>query len=207
MSGVVVIHALGATDGGEPWARAFAAAGFDDVVVPDLPGHGAEQAPTGGNYVRAMAGFEVARLVAGGLDLSDRTVVGVGHGGWIASLLAIAGVAPRIVLVDGLGAPWTGVGDRMAARRATMRAILADSAAMAPHTGPGPDPRLAHAIDPHGDEALAIEVARLVAVPTLVLQADPSDVVRVSAAFAAATVVANDGSPAEVATAVRTWSP
>ncbi len=205
MSAILIVHPLGVDHHAGPWKDAFVDAGFSDVVAPELPGHGLAQAPTGGNYVRAVAGFAVARMAADGLDLADRTVVGIGHGGWIASLLAIAGVVPRVVFVDGLGTPWLDVPERMTRRRATMREMLADQASMAMHRAAGPDPRLRHPIDPHGDEPLAIEAAGLVTVPALVLQPDPVMVARVTEAFADVTVEANGGTPPEVAAAVHTW--
>lgn len=206
MRPLVVLHDLGDAAGGSPWRDALAHAGLDAVVAPDLPGHGDAAPPVGGNYVRADAGYLLARLQSEGLAPDHAVLVGVGHSGWIATVAAIGGHAAGVVLVDGLGAPWRTIEDRLADRRARTRRLLDDDAAMAHHRGPGPDPRLRHVQAPHGDWSLAMEAASLINVPALVVDPDPDSVAEVVDAFAGpVTLVRGDRTPSTVAAALGEW--
>lgn len=206
MRSVLVLHGLGDPRGGAPWADAFRAVGFDDVLAPDLPGHGAAAQPAGGNYGMADAAFAAGHVLASGVDLAQRVVVGVGQSGWSAQVLAVAGHAGSLVLVDGLGAPWRSTAERMERRRDRQRAILADPAAMAPHRGAGPDPRLAHRIDSHGDHALACRAAALVPVPTLLIEQSMHAVSAVVACFGVpVTVHESSQDPRTVGALVAAW--
>ncbi len=206
MRPVVVLHDLGDAAGGAPWRSALKAVGIDEVVAPDMPGHGEAPAPVGGNYVRADAGYLLARLQGEGLAPDHAVIVGVGHSGWIAQVAAIGGHAAAVAVVDGLGAPWRPVQERLADRRTRTRRLLDDDAAMTPHDGPGPDPRIRHVMAPHGDIALAVEAAELVTVPALVVDPDPVAVDAVVAAFAGPTTFVEGGrTPASVAVALGDW--
>lgn len=205
MTQVVVLHDLGDHAGGAPWRDAFAAEGLD-VAAPDLPGHGGASPPVGGNYVRADAGYLLASLLDDGHAAAESVLVGVGHSGWIATVAAVGSHVGGVVLVDGLGRPWRPVQERLARRRELTRALLADTDAMAPHLGPGPDPRLGYVQDPHGDEALAIEAAALVRVPALVIEPDLVGLDDVEAAFAGpVTMLRGTRHPSEVARQVAAW--
>lgn len=179
---VIVLHDIGDRAGGTAWRAALDDAGIDDVWAPDLAGHNGAAPPTGGNYTRLDPAYTVARAVVAGLDLSDAVLVGVGHSGWSALVMAVAGQGTGLVLVDGLGTPWVGPAARGARRRAAARAISLDAAAVAPAGDATLDPRLSHRLPPHGDEALVRDAARAVSVPTLLIGAD----------HAAATTVATD---------------
>lgn len=206
MSRIVVLHDLGDPAGGAPWRDALGAAGFSDVLAPDVPGHGAAPPPVGGNYVRADAGYLLAHLLSDEPGLEDSVLVGVGHSGWIATVAAVGGHVGAIVLIDGLGRPWQPVDERLARRRERTRALLSDDAAMAPHDGSGPDPRLRYVLDPHGDEALAVEAASLVQVPALVIEPDLDGIAAVASAFAGpVTTALGDRSPSAAARHIADW--
>ena len=206
MSRIVVLHDLGDHTGGAPWVAALEACGLSEVVAPDLPGHGSAEAPVGGNYVRADAGYLLAGLLDDGLVGADSVLVGVGHSGWIATVAAVGGHVGAIVLVDGLGRPWRPVDERLERRRRRTRELLADEAAMAVHDGPGPDPRLRYVLDPHGDHALAVEAASLVRVPTLVIEENLDDLTEVHAAFAGSVTMTRSARDARsVAGHIADW--
>ncbi|MEM7287666.1 MAG: alpha/beta fold hydrolase [Actinomycetota bacterium] len=207
MTRVVLLHDLGDPGGGAPWAEAMTAAGVVDVVAPDLPGHGSADPPVGGNYVRADAGYLLAGLLGDGLVLKDAVLVGVGHSGWVATVAAVGGHVGGVALIAGLGRPWRSVDDRLARRRRRTRELLADDAAMAVHEGPGADPRLRYVLEPHGDQALAIEAAALVTVPTLVVEPDlDAATLEVAAAFGGpVTLAETDTERSSAAREVAAW--
>ena len=105
MTDVLVLHDLGASGGGE-WAAAFAD-WPGRVLAPDLPGHNGAPPPVGGQYETGDAVF-VALEVLRAEDSDELVVVGVGHNGAAAQILALGGRAAGLVLVDGLGGPWLG---------------------------------------------------------------------------------------------------
>lgn len=207
MTRVVVLHELGDAAGGDPWRIALEEVDVSDVMAPDLPGHGAAAPPIGGNYVRADGGYLLAQLLHEGLDLDDAVLVGVGHSGWIATVAAIGGHCGALALIDGLGRPFRPVADRLARRRQRTRDLLADDTAMAVHDGPGPDPRLQYVLEPHGDQALAVEAAGLVRVPALVIEpeVDEATAAVVSSFGGAVQVHETDCTPEGAAAALRTW--
>lgn len=173
---ILVLHAPGDPAAGRPWRDALAATRWEGpVLAPDLPGHGEAPPPVGGDHELADAAFEAMRtLVDAGLSRARPVVVGVGANGWAAQLLALGGRARALVLVDGLGSPWVTAEEGARLDRERMRALSDDPAALAPHTGGGLDPRLAHGPHPHGSRDLALRAARAVAVPTLVVESPRS---------------------------------
>ena len=91
---LLLLHGLGAT--GEVWHDHLTR--FDDVLAPDLPGHG--RAPRLGEYTFASMAAAVAEGVPSG-----RPVVVVGHslGGVLALLLADGSYGLDVVAACGVG--------------------------------------------------------------------------------------------------------
>ncbi|MDQ3106837.1 MAG: hypothetical protein M3Q68_03430, partial [Actinomycetota bacterium] len=151
-SALFILHDVGDAGGGAPWADAFRAAGWTgSVVAPDLPGHAGTSPPEGGNHEPADAAFVAVRALE---DERTAVVVGVGVNGWNAQLHGLAGRASMVVLVDGLGGPWTPVRDAVLRERDRLRAIADDPAAVAlPPDGSMLDPRLRHGLAAHGSRS------------------------------------------------------
>lgn len=202
MTELLVLHDLGAA-GGEEWATAL-----DDwpgsVLAPDLPGHGTAPMPLGGHHELGDAAFHLAQH----LDAEPRVVLGVGHNGHTARILALGGRATHLVLVDGLGGPWLDVDGRNAALRAMRRRILGTPEALRPHEPPGTDPRATMVLGAT-DRDFALRVAGRISVPVLIVETPGSptpDAHEMAGAFADATVVRLDApAPAVVADAVLAW--
>lgn len=202
---LVVMHELGSSADGAAWHAALTAAGFDDIVAPDLPGHGDTPPPLGGNYTKIEGARAVAAEVAAGLDLRNAAVIGVGVSGWSAMVLALAGQGTHLVLVDGLGTPWLSAEERNERRRETLRALAADESAHADSESTV-DPRLHHEGLGHGDEQLVRNAAARIAVPTLLIGAEVAQARAVAGAFSTpATVIESDPRPAAVAPLLGEW--
>lgn len=172
MTDLVVLHDLGDPDGGSAW-RAAGAVWDGDVIAPDLPGHGDTPPPVGGHHDHGDAVFTVAPLLA------ERTgppplVVGIGLNGHVAQVLALGGRSVGLVLVDGLGGPWFDVAARSAALREHRRSILATPAALDPPPPRGLDPRAALGAPPRADLDFALDMARAMPVPTLLVESPAS---------------------------------
>lgn len=172
MTALVVIHDLGDPDGGAAW-RAAAAAWDGDVLAPDLPGHGEAPPPVGGHHEQGDAVFTIAPLLAERAG-PPPLVVGVGVNGHVAQVLALGGRAAGLVLVDGLGGPWLDVAGRNDALREHRRRILATPAALGPPPARGLDPRAALGVPPRSDLAFALDMARAMPVPTLLVESPAS---------------------------------
>ena len=202
MTTLLVIHDLGASGGGE-WATAFSAwPGL--VTAPDLPGHGSAPAPVSGHYELGDAVFAVAHHLAD----EPPVVLGVGRNGHAARMVAVAGRAAALVLVDGLGGPWLDAGGRNAQLRDARRRILATPAALDAHVPPGVDVR-ASLVPPQSNRGHVERTARLVDVATLVVETPRSptpDAAELTVAFPRSTLVhTDDPSPAAVAAVVLRW--
>lgn len=159
---VLVLHDIGDLAGGTAYVEAFG----DNwhVIAPDLPGHGSTPSPAGQNYGLTDPMYVVTRLFADQAIEKVDVVVGIGVSGWSAQLLALAGRASKLVLVDGLGDPFLPI-DGLLDRRMERVRIIADSA----------DP-LADAPPPtHGDRELAERAARETAAPVLLLGDDTDE--------------------------------
>ncbi|HVM07732.1 MAG TPA: alpha/beta hydrolase [Acidimicrobiales bacterium] len=104
---ILVLHDLGVPDAGRPWRDALADASWNGpVLAPDLPGHGSTPVRDGGSYEHSDSLLSIIPLYAElDPDLPSPIVVGVGLHGWAAQVLALAGRASGVVLVDGLGGP------------------------------------------------------------------------------------------------------
>ncbi len=103
MTDLLVLHDLGAPGGGE-WTAAFAD-WPGRVLAPDLSGHNGAPPPVGGHYETGDAVY-VALDVLRAEAPHELVVVGVGHSGVAAQILALGGRAVGLVLIDGLGGPW-----------------------------------------------------------------------------------------------------
>jgi len=211
---VLVLHEVGDA-GGERWRVALEDAGWPGpVLAPDLPGHGGEPPPVGGSY-EPMDGAYVAVRTPGGLPPSGPgpVVVGLGTSGWAAHVLALGGRASALVLVDGLGGPWTDPRTAIRAGRDWLRAIAADAAAVATPPPGQRDPRTAHGVPAHGSRRLVERAAAATPVPALVVESrrspvDFGDAEALAASFAAGAqaVRVAEPDPAAVAAIVVAWA-
>ena len=131
------------------------------MLAPDLPGHGSAPAPPGNDHGMVDAAFVATRLFAQEMLERVELVMGIGVSGWSAQLLAVAGRADRLVLVDGLGDPFLSV-DELMDRRIERARITADS----------DDPLADAPPEPHGDRDLANRVAPDISVPVLLIGPD-----------------------------------
>lgn len=206
MTDLLVIHDLGSADAGASWADAFAA-WPGRVVAPDLPGHGSAPVPVGGHHELGDAVFALAAHVppSGG---PRPVIVGVGSNGQAARVLAVAGRADALVLVDGLGGPWLDVAARNRALRDVRRRILDTPAALAPHTAGTTDPR-ASMVPGSTHRAHVVELCAAVPVPSLVIETPASntpDADELVGEFADGSLIrVDDASTATVAAAVIEW--
>lgn len=170
MSGaLLVIHDTGDAEAGRRWS-ALTNAWPGDALAPDLPGHGETPPPTGGHYKAGDAAIAAWRAAEqAGVTAGDVVVLGHGWGGFAAEVLAAAGRASRLVLVDGLGGPWLSADDLVADRHRWLNEVLADPAALAPPTE-APDPRLAHAYASVWARDFIRHMRRAITVPVLAVE-------------------------------------
>ncbi len=205
MTDLLVLHDLGASGGGE-WAAAF----VDwpgRVLAPDLPGHNGMPPPIGGHYDTGDAVFAALDLLRAEAA-RELVVVGVGHNGASAQLLALGGRAVGLVLVDGLGGPWLGPVEIDAQLREMRRRILTTPDAMsAPEPG-ATDPR-ATMVAGAADRGFAVRQAEALPVPVLLVETplsptpDTDDLVD---HFPQATLTRIDArDPARAARLVASW--
>lgn len=212
---MLVIHAPGDPAAGSRWREPEHQATLGDdwnIVAPDLPGHGTADLPEGGNYDSLSPAFDALRVLIASDEKPD-TIVGIGASGWAAQMLHIAGHGSRLVLIDGLGAPWHDAAQRSYERRLRLKAVGADGDALAPwkpgdgHRGI--DPRLSHGVPPHHSLKLATEAAESTSGPVLIIEADPllrTDTAAVTGLFSDATVVTADSTdPRDVVPLIATW--
>lgn len=170
MTGLLVLHDVGAPGGAE-WAAAFG--GWPgDVLAPDLPGHNGAPPPTGGHYETGDAVYVALELLRSRTP-GDLVVVGVGHNGAAAQVLALGGRAVGLVLVDGLGGPWLGPAEVDARQREHRRRILATPAALEMPAPGAPDPRATIVLGA-ADRDFAVRAAAALAVPVLVIETPSS---------------------------------
>jgi pimeloyl-ACP methyl ester carboxylesterase len=140
---LLVVHDTGDAAPVERWARLVD--GWDGpTLLPVQPGHGDAPPAEGANYGASDGAVVASRAMAEAGWTGDwPVVVGQGWGAYAAELLAMAGRASALVLIDGLGGPWCDVDAVVADQHAWLRAVRADPGALAPPTS-SPDPRLAH---------------------------------------------------------------
>jgi len=170
---LLVIHDTGDPDAGSDW-QDLLERWPGDGLAPDLPGHGQTPPPSGGHYKAgdaAIAAWWAAD--AAGITGDEVWVVGHGWGGFAAEILAAAGRASRLILVDGLGPPWCNADELVADRHRWLREVFADPAALAPPTT-SPDPRLAHAYSSVWDRDFIRKLRRAITVPILAIESSAS---------------------------------
>ena len=173
MNTLLVIHDAGDGEAGERW-RPLADAWPGPALAPDLPGHGSAPLPEGATYAASDAALAAYRaLQDAGLHGTPTVVVGHGWGGFGAELLAAAGRASAVVLVDGLGGPWVDVDGLVADQHRWLRQVLADPATTAPPST-APDPRLAHGFATIWERSYIRGLRAAVAVPVLAVETPAS---------------------------------
>lgn len=174
MTDLVVLHDLGAPGGGE-WAAAFA--GWPGRVwAPDLPGHNGTPPPVGGNYATGDAVFatlDLLRAESSTGSSDELVVVGVGHNGAAAQVLALGGRAAGLVLVDGLGGPWLGPVEIDARQREMRKRILTTPDAMSEPAPGASDPRATMVVRA-ADRGFAVRQAEAMPVPVLLIETSSS---------------------------------
>lgn len=175
MRPVLVFHDVGEPDAGGAWRAAFTDAGWPGPVhVPELPGHGNAPRPVGGNYQLADAVFSQLALLRELGEGKPPAVVGVGANGWAAQMVAVAGRAHFVVLVDGLGGPWMTPAEIVAAEVDLMRRIAGEPAALGAPPATGLDPRLMHGILGQRSRSMAQRILAAMPVPVTVIESKAS---------------------------------
>jgi pimeloyl-ACP methyl ester carboxylesterase len=170
---LLVIHDAGDPRAGARWAK-LVKAWPGPALAPDLPGHGASPPPTGASYAPADAAFAADKALheAGTAD-GDVVVLGHRWGGFAAELLAAAGRASRLVLVDGLGPPWCTVDEVVADQHRWLREVLADREALElPKRTP--DPRLQHGFWSIWERGFVADFRKSISVPVLAVETPAS---------------------------------
>ncbi|MCU1451254.1 MAG: alpha/beta hydrolase fold [Acidimicrobiales bacterium] len=166
---LLVIHNAGDPRAGARWAK-LVKAWPGPAMAPDLPGHGIAPPPTGASYAPADAAFAAHQaLQQAGMADGDITVLGHRWGGFAAELLAAAGRASQLVLVDGLGPPWCTVDEVVADQHRWLREVFADRAALAAPTT-APDPRLGHGFWSIWERGFVAEFRKSITVPVLAVE-------------------------------------
>ena len=173
MTALLAIHDAGDPKGGSRWT-ALTEAWPGNALAPDLPGHGETPPPTGGHYKAGDAAIAAWRAAEqAGITNGDVVVLGHGWGGFAAEVLASAGRASRLVLVDGLGPAWQTFDDLVADRHRWLREVFADAESLAPPTT-SPDPRLAHAYPSVWDRNFIGNLRGTITVPVLAIETPAS---------------------------------
>jgi pimeloyl-ACP methyl ester carboxylesterase len=179
MSGVTAddpllfLHEIGDAEGARRW-RPLVEGWPGAVLVPDLPGHGGTPPEEGAYYAPGDAAlFGVRALRAAGVA-SPPVAAGHGWGAFGAELLAAAGRASALVLVDGLGGPWVSWSDLMHVQHDWLHAVLADPAALAPPPPGELDPRLRHGFPSIWERSFTEARRNAITVPVLVLESPAS---------------------------------
>jgi hypothetical protein len=206
---VVLLHDLGDPVGGARWRSAAPS----DWIIPDLPGHGSTPAARSGHY-DPMSAVAIARwtLAHEADGTAGSTLVGVGDNAHAALVGAAGGDCDRVVVVDGLWAPWRAPAEEIDAFYAMIRAIAADPAATAPPPASGLDPRATYGYGVMSSARFARRFWGAVDQPVLAIETPRSTTPRADRAERAAwfggahTLVELDAAdPATVVDAIRAW--
>ena len=166
MTDLLVLHDLGAP-GGSEWAAAFAD-WPGRILAPDLPGHNGAEPPVGGHYESCDAVYVALDLLRSEPP-RELVVVGVGHNGAAAQILALGGRAAGLVLIDGLGGPWLEPADIERRQREMRRRILTTRAAISQPAPGAVDPRATMVVGA-ADRAFAVRQAAAIPVPVLLIE-------------------------------------
>ena len=167
---LLFLHEVGDPAGARRW-RALADGWPGPTLVPDLPGHGVTPAEEGAYYAPGDAAlYAVRALRAAGLDGEQPLVAGHGWGAFGVELLAAAGRASGLVLVDGLGGPWVTRSELMDVQHVWLHAVLADPAALAPPPLDALDPRLRHGFPSIWERSFTDARRNAITVPVLALE-------------------------------------
>lgn len=205
MTDLLVLHDIGGPGGGE-WAAAFSE-WPGRVLTPDLPGHNGTPPPVGGHYELGDAVYVALDLLRAEAPV-ELVIVGVGHNGAAAQILALGGRAAGLALVDGLGGPWLEAIEIDTRRRETYRRILATPAAMSEPPPGADDPRATMVVGAANRE-FAIRQAEAMPVPVLLVETSSSptpDAGELVDHFAHATLARLDArDPGRVAHIVQSW--
>ena len=174
---LLVVHAWGDPLASTRWT-ALRDAWAGPVVTFDLPGHRAEAPPTGASYAIGDAALYAERAYRdAGFAGTPAVVLGDSSAGFGAELLAAAGRAAALVLVDGLGGPWVTPADVFADGVRWCNEVFADPAATAAFDGgdgDGVDPRLRHGFPSVWVRDFTEARRRSIAVPVLALETPAS---------------------------------
>lgn len=205
MTDLLVLHDVGAPGGGA-WSGAFAR-WPGRVLAPDLPGHHGTPPPVGGHYETGDAVFAALDLLR--TETPDELViVGVGHNGAAAQILALGGRAAGLVLVDGLGGPWLGPVEIDERQREMRRRILTTPGAMSEPAPGAADPRATMVVRA-ADRGFAVRQAEAMPVPVLLIETPSSatpDADELVNHFAQATLTHLDAvDPGRAASIVGAW--
>jgi pimeloyl-ACP methyl ester carboxylesterase len=174
---LLFVHEIGDTEAGRRW-RPLAEGWPGTVLVPDLPGHGVTPPEQGAYYAPGDAAlFAVRALRAAGVA-APPLAAGHGWGAFAAELLAAAGRASALVLVDGLGGPWVSWSDLMHVQHEWLHAVLADPAALAAPPVDAFDPRLHHGFPSIWERTFTEARRRSIEVPVLALESPASSTPR-----------------------------
>jgi pimeloyl-ACP methyl ester carboxylesterase len=176
VTALLIVHDAGDPEAGSRWAG-LVDAWPGAALAPDLPGHGKTAPPTGGHYKAgdaAISAWRAAEHAGITADAVDVVVLGHGWGGFAAEVLAAAGRASRLVLVDGLGPQWSSFDELVADRHRWLRDTFADPASLAPPTS-APDPRLVHGFPSIWDRGFIGNLRRSIKVPVLAIETPASE--------------------------------
>jgi len=194
---LLVLHALGDTGGGAPWSEALAGPEVS-VRAPDLPGHGTAEPPVDGSYTTGLILLSAARCVeAEGSTSVPPVLVGAGASGWVALVVALAGRASAVAVVDGLGGPWRNAAEATADGVTWARRLMDEPDLLEPVPAGVTDPRLEHLLPPFSNERVARQALAALRVPLLVVSS-PSDPL---SAAERESLLAEVGGPVSTATA------
>lgn len=172
---LLVLHAWGDPLASMRWA-ALADAWDGPFVGFDLPGHRGAPMPTGGTYAQADAALYGDRaLREAGFAGVPAVIVGDSSAGYGAELLAAAGRAAALVLVDGLGDAWLSADEVMGDGVRWCNVVAGDPTALRP---PPPDadvdPRLAYPFPSVWERSFTEARRASIAVPVVTIETPAS---------------------------------
>jgi pimeloyl-ACP methyl ester carboxylesterase len=209
---LLFLHDVGDAEGAHRW-RPLAEGWPGPVLVPDLPGHGVTPPEEGAYYAPGDAAlYAVRALRAAGVD-GTPVAAGHGWGAFGAELLAAAGRAAALVLVDGLGGPWVSWSELIHVQHDWLHEVLADPASLAAPPADALDPRLRHGFPSIWERTFTEARRDAITVPALALESPasptpPSERAERIAAFGGETRLEelNEVSPQAVLDALTAWS-